>query len=182
VSDRVSASLKNLLDAREERALMQKFFLSCPGVIGAPCVVQLSLNIPGWPKRLKGDELALSRGAEALCGALSGIGVSPLIMSLLSNAAGEAVYYICDVAGDAAAAGVKRVVAEVEESAEWGRVLDIDVITVRGQISRADVGFAPRKCLICTDDAKICARRQRHPVSELREMTGRLLGLLGKRS
>jgi holo-ACP synthase CitX len=55
------------------------------------------------------------------------------------------------------------------------RVLDIDVITAAGPISRGDIGLERRKCLLCRDDAKTCARERRHPAEDLREYVRRLL-------
>ena len=57
------------------------------------------------------------------------------------------------------------------------RVLDIDVITAAGPISREDIGLERRKCLLCADDAKTCARKRKHPAEDLRERVRQLLAL-----
>jgi holo-ACP synthase CitX len=57
------------------------------------------------------------------------------------------------------------------------RVLDIDVITAAGPISRGDIGLERRRCLLCPDDAKTCARKRKHPPEELRERVRQLLML-----
>jgi hypothetical protein len=82
--------LYSLLVAREERAWTQKFMLRASGGGWGCCVVQISLNIPGWPKRIEGDGRALSAGAETL---LAEVGTAPLLGALLSNSAGDALLY-----------------------------------------------------------------------------------------
>jgi holo-ACP synthase CitX len=57
------------------------------------------------------------------------------------------------------------------------RVLDIDVITAAGPISRRDIGLEPRRCLLCAGDAKTCARERKHSPEELRERVRQLLVL-----
>ena len=58
---------------------------------------------------------------------------------------------------------------------EAGRVLDIDVIAPEGQLSRLGMGLPPRRCLVCGESAKDCARAGRHDPSELREMVMRII-------
>ena len=54
-----------------------------------------------------------------------------------------------------------------------GRLLDLDVVFLKeGKltgISRQDLGAAPRKCLLCGQEAKACGRSRRHSVAELQE-------------
>ena len=47
------------------------------------------------------------------------------------------------------------------------RLLDIDVMDKDGTVSRKELGLDARKCLICDDDAKVCARSQKHSMEEL---------------
>lgn len=165
--------IRRLLAAREERAWLQEYFLSsfAPGVC---CVAQLSLNIPGWPKRLPGDERAIRAAAKIFTDASPGAG-PPLAGAFLSNAAGLAI--LLALRGDPAS-GIKKTVIGLEEGLKWGRALDIDVITSAGPLSRALEGFPARRCLICGEDAKICARTKAHPIEELRGKVESLLGLV----
>ena len=49
-----------------------------------------------------------------------------------------------------------------------GRLLDIDVIRPDGtKIARTEIGLPPRKCLLCGQDAPVCARSRTHTVGEL---------------
>ena len=57
-----------------------------------------------------------------------------------------------------------------------GRLLDIDVIkSDGGKIARTEIGLPPRKCLLCGEDAPVCARSRAHTVSELFERTHQII-------
>ena len=91
----------------------------------------------------------------------------------LANAAGAAI--IWSLSAPCGASLVKERAVRVEEGPEWGRVIDIDVITGSGPLSRSSVGIAARRCFFCGNEAKVCARTQAHPVKELRDEAGRLM-------
>ncbi|GHV51128.1 hypothetical protein FACS1894216_04540 [Synergistales bacterium] len=160
--------LQALLHAREERAFTQKFLLD---IMGGGCVAQISLNIPGWPKKIGGCERALIYGDELFRKELAPLNEIRIAARVpLSNDAGRAILYALtrrSGRNEGAAEQLKIKAITIEES-EWGRVLDIDIITRLGQISRATVGREPRKCLMCAEDAKICARKSCHSAEELR--------------
>ncbi|MDR1068001.1 MAG: citrate lyase holo-[acyl-carrier protein] synthase [Clostridiales Family XIII bacterium] len=165
----MDGNLSELLAAREERALVQRVFL---GAAGASFVVQISLNIPGLPKRLKGDEQAVIRAREIF---LSEYKVLPSAEARMVNFAGVSSVILFAGGG---AASAKRTAVAVEDGAEWGRILDIDVITGAGPVPRTSLGFSGRKCMLCGETAKICARERGHPVATLREEASRLLRLV----
>ena len=59
---------------------------------------------------------------------------------------------------------LKNLTCKIEENHPLGRFMDIDVIDKnRNILSRK----TPRKCYICEENAKICARSQKHSVKEL---------------
>ena len=56
-----------------------------------------------------------------------------------------------------------------EETYALGRLFDIDVMAngqADYQLSREDLGFGPRLCLICGKPAKVCAKEQNHTLDE----------------
>lgn len=160
-------ALRALLASREERAFVQRAIICAT----RGCVVQIAANVPGWPKRLAGDADAVLAGEAALTASL---GLVPDARVSLVNASG-----VCAMLGVSALdpRDVKLACVAVERSAEWGRALDIDVVTERGPISRQDVGMDPRTCLLCGREAKVCARERTHGVIDLRREAGRLLRL-----
>jgi holo-ACP synthase CitX len=166
--------LRSLLAAREERAWLQKYLLGAFSGLGSHCVAQISLNIPGWPKRLSGDECALRAGGSFFLRETAGI-ARPQAGFFLLNAAGAAIIWaLADTGG---AVLVKERAVRIEEGPEWGRLLDIDVITPVGSLSRSAAGIAARRCFFCGREAKVCAKAQAHPVRELRDEAQRLMRL-----
>lgn len=70
----------------------------------------------------------------------------------------------CLWAVSADAVEIKRHMRMIEEAEEIGRLFDIDVIDASGyKLQRAE----PRKCLICSEEAYLCARSRRHSADEL---------------
>lgn len=65
---------------------------------------------------------------------------------------------------------IKENLCLLEDSVALGRLFDIDVIQTDGmKISRTDLGFSTRKCLICNQEAFVCSRARTHSVKELLE-------------
>ncbi|SJX70564.1 2-(5''-triphosphoribosyl)-3'-dephosphocoenzyme-A synthase [Weissella confusa] len=66
-------------------------------------------------------------------------------------------------------ATVKKTAILFEETYALGRLFDIDVMSdgqAGYQLSREDLGFGPRLCLICGKPAKLCAKEQNHTLDE----------------
>lgn len=166
------AELRALLTGREERAALQAFLLSR---LEEGCICQISLNIPGLPKKIKGDAEALSFAAERLIRLL---GRDAAESSALLNGAGSAVLIAFPLASPDDRKKLKKTAVEIEESADWCRLLDIDVICRGGAVSRNDIGLLPRRCLLCGEEAKICAREGAHSIQDLRDLSARLLSRL----
>lgn len=67
-------------------------------------------------------------------------------------------------------AQVKQIAIEFEDHDRIGRLFDIDVLdSSLKSMSRTELGFPARKCLICGRPAKECARSRRHSVAELQQ-------------
>jgi holo-ACP synthase CitX len=159
--------ISRLLDSREERAYVQRFLMSCAWT---DFVVQVSLNLPGLPKSVAGDTGAVLFASGVL---LSLLGDVPSASVQLRNHAGFAC--LMSFRGDAVRA--KKTTVSVEEGFDWGRGFDIDVLTGTGPLSRESLGMGARKCFLCAENAKVCARAGTHDMENLREEALRLLGL-----
>lgn len=71
---------------------------------------------------------------------------------------------------------VKHATIELEQHHPLGRLWDIDVLTPTGEIlSRRHFSLPARRCLVCQQDAAICARQQLHPLAELHQRMEALL-------
>lgn len=64
---------------------------------------------------------------------------------------------------------VKKLMIALEET-KIGRLYDIDVLEKENtKISRKDLGFPERKCLLCDNPACQCGRSRKHSIEELRK-------------
>ncbi len=158
--------LERLLAGREERASLQAHVL-----LRSEVIAQVSLNIPGLPKRMAGDREVVFRVIGLIRRKIQALGGGLALLFFLDNGAGYA--------GILGAKGVdpvavKRIAMEVEDL-PWGHVVDVDVLTRTGALHRAGLTGIERKCFLCGRPAKDCARTQRHEYSQLREACRRML-------
>ncbi|NLS37975.1 triphosphoribosyl-dephospho-CoA synthase CitG [Fructobacillus tropaeoli] len=71
----------------------------------------------------------------------------------------------------------KRELLRFEEDFALGRLFDCDVMadSAKGyQLSRRDLGLPPRRCLVCDEDAKVCAKEGRHSLSAVQTASNQL--------
>lgn len=154
-------ALETVMYGRDERATVQsRMLLSGTGRF----VCQISINVPGFPKRLDGDTILIKKYA---CDLAKKTSCRRLGEVKLENGAGAALLMLFD-GGLAAARGVKLAAISIEDNDECGRAADIDVIVKDGMLSRTDFGLEPRRCLLCDGDSKECARTRSHTYEELR--------------
>ncbi|HPD97629.1 MAG TPA: citrate lyase holo-[acyl-carrier protein] synthase [Synergistales bacterium] len=155
-----------LLAGREGRAWLQRHLISRFGL-----VLQVSLNIPGIPKRLDGDRDLVEMTGRLIRGNLESAGAVVPCVVTLDNGAGCAL-----LMGLVGADGreVKMIAMKVE-ARSWGSVIDIDVIGPEGTLHGESLGRDPRRCLLCESAAKECAREKRHDINTLREAASRLV-------
>lgn len=155
-----AVTLKELLDSRELRVQRQKDLLARHGGI----LLSVTLNIPGPVKDRETYRKAMEEGVCRLCARLpEGVILHQELRFPVTGPEG----YMCLNDSMITPLQAKEIAVQVEEADGLGRLLDIDVITENGGVSRSDLGLPGRKCLLCGEDAKVCARSQRHPMEEL---------------
>lgn len=151
-------------DVRQQdllRALAQPFRASMASVLF------LSTNVPG-PEKLRPGlvrlvEQALADLAEAL----------PLEI-VVSRTDLLGPFRLARVTAPAEVA--KRIGVALEGREPAHRLLDIDVYRLDGtQVDRAQLGFPPRTCLLCSEPVGDCIRLQRHGLAELKARVDVLL-------
>lgn len=161
--------LEEVLSGRDERAAWQRRWLRSQE--GNFFVCQIGLNVPGYPKRIPRDLAVVRKCRKYL---LEHAHAAPVEEQHLENGAGVCWQGVFD-ASKYDAASLKRCAVEAENSMTAGRVLDIDVLTAAGALSRTQMGLPERRCLLCGERAKVCARLGGHPQSELRERVVRII-------
>lgn len=159
----MEATLQEILDAREQRAQKQKDLLSQYG----KTLLCFTMNIPGPEKFNRDVAIGFYLGCWFLEDSLRGHKI--LHKERITKNAGCEAYYVVDIPPRQ----LKEMVMELEEIDPVGRLFDMDVMTLEdGKISRRDLGHKPRKCLICDNDAAICASTRAHGLDALQHATG----------
>ncbi|MFA5719948.1 MAG: triphosphoribosyl-dephospho-CoA synthase [Acholeplasmataceae bacterium] len=144
----------NILLAREERRENIAKFLAEYNV-----VVSLKTNVPGDNKNLPECMRAMYVMNKELVKRL------PFHKSE-SFKSKDGDYILYKLAFDDAT-HIKEITIDLEESHPLGRYVDIDVYTGSNSISRKDLGYKPRQCVICDNSAFVCMQSNAHTVDEV---------------
>lgn len=157
-------TLTEILQAREDRALRQKALLA---QFGKPLLCY-TMNIAGPEKTNPRIEQGFRLGLQMLEGQLLRLRIQPLHREVRCTKAGNEAFFVADLPPDV----LKALAMELEDQGEFGRLLDLDVLTPDGRkLERT----APRGCLICGKPGKSCARSRAHSVGALQEKTEQIL-------
>lgn len=178
-------TLTEVLDARENRAALQKEMLdSLPPENSA--LICLTLNIVGpvkvFPYTIPAYETGLAMIRECLL--LLGADITAF-REIRENTGYEAFFAVtapsaCDISFSASGLCSPRInfagfpsickyqLTLLEESHPLGRLMDMDVLGPTGEkVSRTELGFSERTCLLCGNPAFLCGRSRTHTASEL---------------
>lgn len=168
MSEYIEVTVPDMMQAREARFFMQQAMLArYPGA----ALVCLTMNVAGAVKTTPAIERAFAWGMAQIHAVLAGSKI--LFEADIHEKTGpEAVFVF---SGDARES--KRRLCLLEDGCAMGRLLDIDVIGADGnKISRTQIGLPPRKCLLCGQDAPVCARSRTHTAAELFARTHEIIG------
>lgn len=153
-------SLEELLAAREARAAYQQELMKrYPGA----SLVCLTVNAPGPVKRTPLACRVFAAGMAEVERGLAQAGLAVVGARRRMEDTGGQGYFLVEAAGET----VKRILCKLEENLPYGRLLDLDVHTPAGQISRTRVGHSPRGCMVCGKPGPDCASRRLHPLPEV---------------
>ena len=162
----MEASLLQILDAREQRAQRQQTLLA----LHQKPLLCFTMNIPGPVKLDRDVSIGFFVGCRLLKDALRGCRIVHVEEHRLIT--GCEAYYVVDMP----AAELKQLAIDIENTDRIGRLFDMDVLDTDGRkLTREELGHPRRKCLLCDNDAVVCARSRAHGLSELQDKTGFLL-------
>ena len=166
----MEATLTEILDARERRVQKQQALLS---QYGKPLLC-FTMNIPGPVKQSRDIAIGFTVGDRLLRNLINRY---PLLHREVSfENTGCEGYYVVDLPADA----LKRIAISVEDTEPIGRLFDMDVLDTDGRkLSREEMGLPRRKCLLCEQDASVCARSRAHGLEELLDRVRYLLWRCG---
>ena len=162
--DAQEVALEEMLAAREKRVLDQQRLIELYGCT----VVSFSLNIAGAFKRFPVADRIYMVGKNQIEEQFQRYCIEVYEVSECLEKTGCECRYA--VAGEPEK--LKRYMIAIENGSAVGRLFDIDVIrTDKEKVSREELGEESRKCLICNEDASVCARSRSHSVRELMNTT-----------
>ncbi|GIP09785.1 MAG: citrate lyase holo-[acyl-carrier protein] synthase [Paenibacillus macerans] len=158
--DEFEVTLEEMLKARDRRAAKQRQLLLTHSLP----LISMTVNIPGPRKSTLMSRRIFREGYDALLERLAGTDMKLVFKQIDDLITGPEGYIIVN----ADERILKQFAVQTETIHPLGRLLDIDVLGRAGQpISRSDLGYPRRKCLLCRQDAHICGRSKAHSVNEL---------------
>ena len=144
----------NLLSEREERASFQRRLLERYG----HSLIVVRANYPGNQKHTP-DTFYVEETMKQILRSSSNV----LYETSMTTSEGRVGYLILDEDP----MSLKQRMVDLEESHPFGRLADIDVLTLTKAYHRSDLGKGMRKCFLCEEIAQVCVRSQRHPLHEV---------------
>jgi holo-ACP synthase len=164
----VNVSLEQMLAAREQRAARQADALAR---FRKP-VMSMTVVMPGPVKDGWLPRRVLEQALQEVESLYNARGCRVLSREVLWLETGPEALYVVD----ADARCVKSAAVELEDHHPIGRLWDLDVIALQqGRLSRQDLGFPARRCLLCGEPAHVCGRSRRHPLEELLSTIGKIV-------
>lgn len=153
-------SLEEILNARENRVkIQQKMLQKAP-----TCLLSFTLNIPGSVKVFPYTKWAYEVGSSIISKGVSLLNGDVLEQFEAKNETGWDGFFALNLPPEE----IKTYLLEQEEHHPLGRLFDFDVLRTDGsKLSRQELGFPERTCLLCGNPAFLCGRSRTHSAQEL---------------
>ena len=162
-------SLEQLLSSREQRGIRQREWLTKHSLP----LISFTINMVGEVKVNTLSRVAFKQGIEAIAECCQHASV--FFSESQSFEPNTGLEFIA-VASNITALELKAHMVDIEDSHPLGRLFDIDIIDSDGvAVSRDSMSLPRRRCMVCNDDAKICARSRRHEKSVIIEKMSELV-------
>ena len=155
------------LRAARDRRVLKKWELLTTG--GEICLVEFSLNIAGAVKTFPFARAAFREEVRELSDHLSRFSV--LKTEVYEKNTGDCAFFLLK----SQAIQIKKFLVSIEESHPLGRLFNLDVCGPDGiSVKRHDLGLLPRTCLVCGEDAHVCAQKKSHSMELIQWQTAKL--------
>lgn len=153
-------SITEILDARENRVKIQQEMLQkTPN-----CLLSFTLNIPGPIKVFPYVKCAYNVGILIILKGISLLNGTILEQRETKKDTGWEAFFSLNLSPE----DMKTYLLEQEENHPLGRLFDFDVLRTNGsKLSRQELGFSERTCLLCNKPAFLCGRSRTHSANEL---------------
>ncbi len=154
-------SLQQLLDCKEQRAFRQRELIS----IHSLPLVSFSINMVGAIKKNALSSRAFYAGYQTIVDDCLAKNLPIVdIEKTIAVTGYEALFSV----NTKSYAQLKLAMVNIEDTHPFGRLFDIDVIDIDGlPISRDTFDLPRRRCFVCEQEAKLCARNRSHSLDEL---------------
>lgn len=145
---------RQILDERERWAAETQAALAT----GVQAVVRLSARMPAALRTRGLADSPVGSGAAAFEAECRRLGLS---LQHLGPGRGVLGPWVLWTSGDDSLL-LKQAALLVEQKGKQGQLLDLDVYTQEGPVSRAFLGLPPRPCVVCGQPAAVCTGRAIH--------------------
>ncbi len=153
-------SMAEILDARENRVKIQQEMLQKTPA----CLLSFTLNIPGPVKVFPYTKWTYDVGISIILTGISLLDGVILEQQETKKDTGWEAFFSLNLPPE----DIKTYLLNQEEEHPLGRLFDFDVLRIDGsKLSRQELGFSERTCLLCGNPAFLCGRSRTHNAKEL---------------
>jgi len=161
-------TLEELLAARDARAAYIK---QLQRRFPRACIAVLTVVSPGAVKRSPETIRLFDAGIQAIARVIMRCELIPLVFESHEKETGDEAYLVVKTEPGF----LKMEFCKLEESAPYARLWDMDVIRPGGErISREEIGFSERKCIVCGKAGRACYSRKLHTDQEVQNAVQKL--------
>lgn len=153
-------SMAKILDARENRVQIQQEMLQK----SPSCLLSFTLNIPGPVKVFPYTKWTYEVGISIILKGISLLNGVIIEQKEVKKDTGWEAFFALNLHPE----DMKSYLLEQEEQHPLGRLFDFDILRADGsKLSRQELGFLERTCLLCGNPAFLCGRSRTHSAQEL---------------
>lgn len=153
-------SMAKILDARENRVQIQQEMLQK----SPSCLLSFTLNIPGSVKVFPYTKWTYEVGISIISKGISLLNGVIIEQKEVKKDTGWEAFFALNLHPE----DMKSYLLEQEEQHPLGRLFDFDILRTDGsKLSRQELGFLERTCLLCGNPAFLCGRSRTHSAQEL---------------
>lgn len=153
-------SMAKILDARENRVQIQQEMLQK----SPSCLLSFTLNIPGSVKVFPYTKWTYEVGISIISKGISLLNGVIIEQKEVKKDTGWEAFFALNLHPE----DMKSYLLEQEEQHPLGRLFDFDILRADGsKLSRQELGFLERTCLLCGNPAFLCGRSRKHSAQEL---------------
>ncbi|WED23958.1 citrate lyase holo-[acyl-carrier protein] synthase [Vibrio sp. JC009] len=162
-------TLNQVLASRERRANRQKEWVEAHSLP----LISFTINMMGEVKRNEISRVAFDQGYQTI---LDVCRIQDIPVVGIEKFSSDTGVELLIAAGKKDAEYVKRAMVSIEDEHPLGRLFDIDVLDDNCiAVSRDNLELPRRKCLVCDNEAKVCARSRAHQLSELKDKMSEMI-------